>query len=251
MSESATRFLPAGIPLPPPEVSIGVPADLLRRRPDIGEAERQLAAESARVGVAQADFYPRIAINGFLGYTAKDLSELYEPKSFTAIILPTVSWPILNYGRIANGVRAQDARFQRAALQYQQTVLTAGQEVEDALTGFIQAERQARKLEAEIVELEVAVDLATQQFQGGLSDFNRVFDTQTALVNAKDQLAVARGNIDLNLIQAYRALGGGWEYFAQPCPPGPTFAEQLMPRATGSEEVPPPVGASQPPVPSP
>ena len=132
-SDVAQGFPAATIPRPPLEVSVGVPADLLRRRPDIGTAERQLAAESARIGVAQADFYPRIAVNGFLGYTAKDLNELYEPKSFTALVLPTVSWPILNYGRIVNGVRAQDARFQRAAFQYQQTVLTASQEVEDAL----------------------------------------------------------------------------------------------------------------------
>jgi NodT family efflux transporter outer membrane factor (OMF) lipoprotein len=243
-TDVASRFPPTGIPQPPAEISIGVPADLLRRRPDIGQAERQLAAESARVGVAQADFYPRVSLNGFLGYTAKDLNELYEPKSFTAIILPTVSWPILNYGRIVNGVRAEDARFQRAALEYQQTVLMAGQEVEDALTGFLQAQQQARRLEEEVEQLERAVGLATEQFVGGLTDFNRVYETQASLVNAKDQLALARGNIALNLIQAYKALGGGWECFAQSCASGPTAgAEGAGPQGNGAELVPTPSAA--------
>jgi NodT family efflux transporter outer membrane factor (OMF) lipoprotein len=243
-SDIAHGFPAAAIPRPPLQVSVGVPADLLRRRPDIGTAERQLAAESARIGVAQADFYPRVSVNGFLGYTAKDLNELYEPKSFTALVLPTVSWPLLNYGRIVNGVRAQDARFQRAAFQYQQTVLTASQEVEDALSGFLQAQLQAQRLEAEVVELERAVVLATEQFEGGLADFNRVFDTQAALVNAKDQLAIARGNIDLNLIQAYRALGGGWECFLQPCTPAPAMNPETGLPVIPQEEVPAPAASA-------
>ena len=110
-TDLAAEFPAGGIPKAPLTISVGVPAELLSRRPDILVAERRLAAESARIGIAQSDFYPRVSINGFLGYTAKDLSELYEPKSFTGVILPTVQWPILNYGRIVNGVRAQDARF--------------------------------------------------------------------------------------------------------------------------------------------
>ena len=107
-TDLASQFAAAAIPTAPVEISIGVPGDLLRRRPDIMMAERQLAAETARIGVAEADFYPSLSINGFLGYTAKDMSQLFEPKSFTGFLLPTVQWPILNYGRIVNGVRAQD-----------------------------------------------------------------------------------------------------------------------------------------------
>jgi NodT family efflux transporter outer membrane factor (OMF) lipoprotein len=244
-TDLAGLFPAAAIPKAPIEISVGVPADLLRRRPDILKAERELAAESARVGVAESDFYPRVTLNGFLGYTAKDLDELFEPKSFTGFILPTVQWPILNYGRIINGVRAQDARFQRAALQYQQTVLTASQEVEDALAGFLQTQQQANHLEDDVQQLSRAVELATDQFEGGLADFNRVFETQSSLVNAEDQLAVARGNIALNLIQAYKALGGGWEYFMQPIPQTlPPTAEEVAPRAEDKDEIPKPNGAT-------
>ncbi len=217
-TDLARQFVPAGIPKAPAALAVGVPADLLRRRPDVRRAERELAAESARVGIAEADFYPRVTLNGFLGYAAKDLRDLIEPKSATGFIIPTVQWNILDYGRLVNNVRAEDARFRRAAFQYQQTVLTASQEVEDALAGFLQAQQQALHLRDDVLQLSRAVELSSDQFQGGLADFNRVFQTQTALVNAQDQLAVAEGEIDLNLIRAYRALGGGWECFFPGCP---------------------------------
>lgn len=243
-TDLAGQFAVAAIPKAPLEVSVGVPADLLRRRADVRRAERELAAESARVGVAEADFYPRVTLNGFLGYAAKDIRDLIEPKSATGFIIPTVQWNILDYGRLVNNVRAEDARFRRAAFQYQQTVLTASQEVEDALAGFLQAEQQAMHLEDDVQQLERAVELSTLQFEGGSADFNRVFQTQTALVNAKDQLAVAQGNIALNLTRAYRALGGGWECFLPGCRdvPRPACIQSqpaLPPLSPAPEEVSP------------
>ncbi len=241
VSDLACTLPPAPIPQAPLELAVGIPADLLGRRPDIRRAERQVAAECARMGVAEADLYPQFGVSGFLGYAAGDLRQLFESKSFTAFILPSFEWKILNYGRVVNSIHSQDARYRRAALEYQQTVLNAGQEVEDALVGFVQTQQQARHLDASVRESGRAVELATDQFEGGLADFNRVFTTQTAMVNAQDQLAIARGNIALQLVAAYTALGGGWQFFcAGSETPGLVIGAPNPPVDLRSEPVAPP-----------
>jgi outer membrane protein TolC len=196
-----------------PEVAVGIPADLLQRRPDVRRALRDAAARSAQIGAAEADFYPQFGVSGFIGYTSDDIRRLFAENSFTGFILPSLQWKILNYGRVLNNVRYQDAHFQEKVLTYQQTVLTAGREVEDALAGFLQYQLQARSLEESVKEAEGTVELVQAQYQAGLVDFNRVFTTQSQLVTVQDQLAVARGNIALSLIAVYRALGGGWHSF--------------------------------------
>ncbi len=203
----------APIPTAPPQVAAGIPADLLERRPDVRRARAQAAAQCAQIGVAEADFFPRIGVTGFLGYTADDIRRLFEESSFTGVILPNFQWKILNYGRVLNNLRAQEARFAENVLEYQQTVLTAGREVEDALVAFVQYQVQARSLEVTVREAAGAVDLVVAQYKEGRADFNRVFTTQTQLVTQQDQLAAARGNIALSLINVYRALGGGWKVF--------------------------------------
>jgi NodT family efflux transporter outer membrane factor (OMF) lipoprotein len=203
------------IPAAPAEVAVGVPADLLHRRPDVRKALREAASQSAQIGIAESDFYPRIGVSGFIGYTANDIRRLFAEDSFTGVILPNVQWKILNYGRIANNVRTQEARLTERILHYQQTVLKAGQEVEDGLAGFLQYQRQARDLETSVAEAEDAMELVQAQYEQGLVDFNRVFTAQAQLVALQDQLAAARGNIALSLIGVYRALGGGWETLAQ------------------------------------
>ncbi|MFN0053597.1 MAG: efflux transporter outer membrane subunit [Planctomycetales bacterium] len=232
-SDLAARLAPASIPQAPPEVAVGLPADLLCRRPDIRRAERQVAAQCAQIGIAQADLYPRLGVTGFLGYAANDLSDLFASDNFTSFIIPSLQWNILNYGRIVNNVAAQDAKLQAATLQYQQTVLTAGREVEDALVQFIQAQQQARRLEEGVTESRRSVELVVKQFEGGITDFNRVYTNQTQLVTQQDQLAATRGNIVLYLIQVYRALGGGWESFLE----GQGMPE-LESRTTPEEEKP-------------
>lgn len=210
------------IPHAPPEAAVGIPADLLRRRPDVRQAERNVAAQSEQIGIAQANLYPHIAINGFMGYTANDVKNLFQSASFTGLIFPTFQWSILNYGRIVNNVRGQDANLRGKVLTYQQTVLRAGREVEDNLVAFLQTQVQARRLQESVQAAQRAVDLVVEQYQGGVVDFNRVYNTQTTLVTQQDVLAQARGNIALNLIGVYRALGGGWQSFAgpgQPCGP--------------------------------
>ena len=207
VSNLADQFQPAPIPQAPVDIAVGIPADLLRRRPDIRRAALQVASQSAQIGVAQADLYPRLALNGFIGYAANDLKDLFASKSFIGFIVPTLQWNVLNYGRIANNIRAQDARLEGAALEYQQTVLVAGREVEDALVGFLQAQQQAARLQESVREADRSVELVILQFEGGLTDFNRVFNAQSTLVTQQDQLATARGNVALNLVQLYRAMG--------------------------------------------
>jgi NodT family efflux transporter outer membrane factor (OMF) lipoprotein len=206
------------IPAAPAEAAVGIPAELLQRRPDVRRALAQAASQSAQIGVAEADFYPRIGVTGFLGYTADELSRLFEESSFTGVVFPNFQWKILNYGRICNNVRAQEARLRERVLQYQQTVLTAGREVEDALVAFLQYQVQARNLEVNVREAEATVELVLIQYREGRVDFNRVFTTESQLVTQQDQLAAARGNIALSLIDVYRALGGGWKVFAKDLP---------------------------------
>jgi len=232
-------------------VAVGAPADLVRRRPDVRRAEQQVAAQSARIGVAESDLYPQLAINGFVGFIGNDFRELFESKSYTGLFFPSLTWKILNYGRITNNIKQQDAKLDEAVDQYQQSVLTAGREVEDALVGFLQAQQQAAQLENAVRDAQRSVELVTLQFEAGVTDFNRVFQTQTTLVNLQDQLATTRGNIALNLIQLYKALGGGWLCFCDsqgmPGPPGvqasfcPPGLETPAPAASAaSTSAPPP-----------
>jgi NodT family efflux transporter outer membrane factor (OMF) lipoprotein len=209
------------IPATPPEAAVGIPAELLQRRPDVRRALREAASQCAKIGAAEADFYPQIGVTGFLGYAASDIRRLFAEKSLTGLILPTFSWKILNYGRVLNNVRNQDARFQEKVFQYQQTVLKAGREVEDGLVAFLQYQIQSQKLEVAVKEAKNSVALVQAQYQGGLVDFNRVFTTQLQLVNQQDQLAIARGNIASSLIAVYRALGGGWQAFENEENPSP------------------------------
>ena len=211
-TDLSAQLEPRPIPQTQPTIAVGIPAELLSRRPDVRQAERQAAAQSARIGVAAADMYPQFSINGFLGYTADDLSKLFQETSFTGVIFPTAQWNILNYGRVANAVRTQDARFQAAEWSYRQTVLQAAREVEDALVAFVQNTRRVRLLEQSAEVADRSLTLITQQFDAGKSDFNRVYNAQAALVSAQDQLAQAEGDVAAALIAVYRSLGGGWQY---------------------------------------
>src|SRR5262249_13430847 len=148
---------PGDVPKAPPEVAVGIPAELLQRRPDVRQARAQVAAQGAQIGVAEADLYPQIGVTGFLGYAADDVRRLFDEKSFTGLILPTFQWRILNYGRIVNNIRLQDARLTERVLEYQSTVLRAGREVEDALVGFLQYQMQVRTLEDSVRAAERSV----------------------------------------------------------------------------------------------
>jgi NodT family efflux transporter outer membrane factor (OMF) lipoprotein len=199
------------MPNTPNWVAVGIPADLLRRRPDVRSAERQVAAQSAQIGVAEADLYPSIFINGTLGWEAADLSRLFESKSFFGTITPQFRWNILNYGRIANNVRLQDVRTQELIAAYQNKVLTAARETQTALRGFLDSQVQAAALARSVRAAMAATKIQESLFATIKADVNRLFTLEVTQVQQQDQLAIAQGNVALNLINVYRALGGGWE----------------------------------------
>jgi NodT family efflux transporter outer membrane factor (OMF) lipoprotein len=201
----------AAIPTAPTSVAVSIPADLLRRRPDVRRAEREAAAQCARIGVAESDFYPQISLNATWGWAAQHLDDLFAPHSFRGSIGPEFHWAILNYCRILNNVRLQDARFQELAVHYQQTVLKANGEVEDGLARFLKAQDERRSAQDSVEAERAAVKDAIAQYKGGLADFNRVAVVEQQLVSRQNELAQAEGEIALGLIQVYRALGGGWQ----------------------------------------
>lgn len=232
---------PGGIPTAQPEVAVGIPADLLRRRPDVRAAERRLAAQSAQIGIADANLYPALYINGTIGYATSSFNDLFNDQSIFGTWGPGFQWNILNYGRLINNVRYQDAKFQELAAAYQQKVLSANQEVENGLVTFLQSQRTARFLDEAVHAAQESVNLALQQYQDGKVDFNRVFLLQRELVRQQDRFAGARGEIAQGLIQTYRALGGGWQIRCQGEPPasaGPPLAE--TPPTPKAEQLPPP-----------
>jgi len=207
---------PAEIPAAPPAVIVGIPADLLRRRPDVRSAEYQAAAQSAQIGVAKADLYPALSLTGTFGFLSSDagrfsLSDMFRWSSRTAQFGPTLQWNIFNYGRIANNVRFQDARFQELLITYQNTVLAAQQDVEDNLVAFLKAQDRARLLGQSVKAARAAFDLAVVQYRQGAVDFTTVLVAQQALLTAQDSLASTLGSVASSLVGVYRALGGGWE----------------------------------------
>lgn len=199
------------IPGAPPEVAVGMPADLLRRRPDLRRAERLVAAQSARIGIATANLYPRISLIGAIGYEAQNFSELLTPKSLIGTIGPDMRWDVLNYGRLVNGIAVQDALFQTAALDYQNAVLRAGREVEDGIVLFLRAQKQSRQLAESAKEAKIAAEEAVALSKDVKFDLNQAFVTSNFLVGQQDKLAGSRGDIAQGLIQVYKSLGGGWE----------------------------------------
>jgi hypothetical protein len=192
-------------------VAVGIPADLLRQRPDVRRAERQVAAQSARVGIAEADLYPAFFLNGTLTVQSKKLSNLFSGESLEGFIGPFFQWNILNYGRIINSIRSQDAFFQQLLTTYQSTVLRANREVEDSLIAFLKAQEQTRYLSQAVEAAKESVEIAQVQYRQGAIDFNQVFTLERDLTNLQQQLAQAQGDIALNLVGVYRALGGGWQ----------------------------------------
>ncbi|MEJ2233733.1 MAG: efflux transporter outer membrane subunit [Syntrophobacterales bacterium] len=212
---------PKPIPTAPVEVAVGIPAELLRRRPDIRLAEFQAAAQSARIGVAKSDLYPRFSLVGSIGLQSSDkggvlannadFSDLFSTDSITYFVGPTLQWPILNYGRLKNNVRVQDARFQQLVVNYQNTVLQAAQEVEDAMVGFLRTQEETKLLSESVENYRLSVDISLIQYREGEVGYQRVVDTQRFLTEQEDNLASTTGSIATNLIAMYKALGGGWE----------------------------------------
>jgi multidrug efflux system outer membrane protein len=186
-----------------------MPADLLRRRPDIRAAEMLLAAQSALIGVSAADLYPSISLFGSLGVSATALDGSSQVLSWA--IGPTLVWNVFDHGRLTNAVLVQDARFQQLYEQYQDSVLRAAREADDAAVGFVKTGEQILLLTEAVKAAQRSLDLATLQYREGLTDFQRVLDSQQILFSQQEFLVTSRGNLAQNLITLYKAMGGGWE----------------------------------------
>jgi NodT family efflux transporter outer membrane factor (OMF) lipoprotein len=213
---------PGVIPSAPQTLAAGAPADLLRRRPDIRQAELAAAAQSAAVGVAEADLYPSFGLTGFLGFVAADgtnttrtgqsgAGQLFKSDSLTFVGGPYFSWNILNYGRIRNNVRVQDARLQQALENYQGTVLNAVKEVEGNMVAFQRSREQEQILAKSEIAARRSLKIANIRYSEGYSDFQRVLDAQTSMLKAQRDSVAARSTTASSAIGIYRALGGGWQ----------------------------------------
>lgn len=200
-------------PLPDPVRSIGagVPADVLRQRPDIRRAERLLAAQTAEIGVATADLYPSFGLSGMFGLQSRSLSNLIDSSSVTYGLGLPVQWNVFSGGRVRDNIEIQNERAQQLLLQYENKVLKAVEEVENAIIALNLGEIRLQHLQEATAATVQAVDLVQVQYDSGLTDFNNVLVTQRDLVYQQDQVVAAQAQIVTDLISLYKALGGGWD----------------------------------------
>lgn len=200
-----------GIPIPPATVAVGIPADLVRRRPDVRAAERRAAARSAQIGIAETDLYPTFTITGSLGWQSDSSGNLFQRDSLAGSVGPGFSWNLFNYGRLENRVREADAAYQEAVVSYQNQVLEAAAEVENGIVGYLKSQEQAAFLGVSVAASQRSVDLSMLQYKEGIADYTRVLDSQESLLQLEEDQTVSRADVVLNLIAVYKALGGGWQ----------------------------------------
>jgi NodT family efflux transporter outer membrane factor (OMF) lipoprotein len=204
----------APIPDAPPGVPVGLPSELLRRRPDIQQAERELAGATARIGMAVADLYPKFSLTGDVGLQSVSAGDWFSAGSRFWSVGPTVQWKIFDAGRIRANIKAQNAREEQALARYEQTVLASFEDVENALTAYAREQTRRQSLADAVQANQQALEMASQLYQSGLADFLRVLESQRSLYESQDALAQSESTVILNLIKLYKALGGGWESLA-------------------------------------
>ncbi len=211
---------PRQIPTVSETVIIDIPKDLLRRRPDIRLAELQIATQSPQIGIAKADLYPHFYLFGSIGWSSSDvtstfgqssLGNIFSYKSLYWSVGPGFNWDILNYGRIRNRVRVEDARLQQLVISYENTVLNAQREVEDALVSFTRSREEERFLKDSVNAAERSVEISLLQYKEGLIDYQRVLDSERSLATQSNRLTEVSGQVSTNLVAAYKGLGGGWQ----------------------------------------
>ncbi|HET9700023.1 MAG TPA: efflux transporter outer membrane subunit [Burkholderiales bacterium] len=236
------------IPEAPMAVIVDMPADLLRRRPDVRAAEMQLAAQSALIGVSEAALYPSIALAGSVGLSATSLD--WSARTLDWVVGPALVWNIFDYGRLTNQVLVQDARFQQLYEVYQDTVLRAARELDDAAVAFATTRAQVEILEQAVQAARRSLDIATLQYQEGQVDFERVLDSQRTLFSQQERLVAARGGVTQSLVALYKAMGGGWQAGrARPVvdeATGETMAERSEWKGLLAAPLPPPEEEFQP-----
>jgi len=199
------------IPVAPSRIAIGLPSELVARRPDIRRAERQLAAQTARIGVATSDLFPKFSLTGSFGLESAQIGSLPQGDSRFWSIGPAVRWPIFQGGRIRANIEVQESRARQALLTYDQTVLIAFEEVENALVSFSRSQARRDSLAEAVAANRRAVELSTELNRAGLADFQRVLDSQTDLAQTEEQQVAGEQAVVQALIRLYKALGGGWQ----------------------------------------
>jgi NodT family efflux transporter outer membrane factor (OMF) lipoprotein len=213
---------PQPIPSQPAEITAGLPADLLRQRPDIRSAERRLAAQTARIGVATADLYPQFSLSGFLGLQATDAGDLFSSDSVNWSIGLPIRWRLFSGGAVRSQIAAEEARTEQLLVTYERAVLVGLEEVENALVGYSNEVERRDRLAESVDATERSLDLVLTQYRAGLTDFQNVLDTQRTLLLRQDDLAASEGEVIKSLVALYRALGGGWNPETAQLPPTPS-----------------------------
>jgi NodT family efflux transporter outer membrane factor (OMF) lipoprotein len=210
---------PASVPQPPENTTVGLPIDLLRRRPDIRRAERDLASQTARIGVATADLYPRFSLSGTFALEATDLDDLFESGSEAWGLGPAFRWNLFDGGRVRGLIQVEEARTEQALHRYENTVLLALEDVENAMVAYTQESERRDALARSVTASQESVDLVVTLYKTGLTDFQNVLDMQRALFQQQDLFAQSEGDVVNNLIRIYKALGGGWTPEPEPREP--------------------------------
>jgi NodT family efflux transporter outer membrane factor (OMF) lipoprotein len=195
----------------PENISVGIPGELLRRRPDVRIAELQAAVQCAKIGVTKADLYPSFRLLGSVGYVADSTDNLVGSNSVTGVGGFGIMWNFLNYGRIKNNVRVADAQFQQAITQYQMTILAAAKEVDDALSSYVYTKQETTLRAQSTQSAKRAVELAMKLYKDGVTSYTTVIETQRTALIQEDAYIGAKGQVALDIIAAYKAMGGGWQ----------------------------------------
>jgi len=198
------------IPVTPMQVAVGIPAECIRRRPDIRQAERQLAGQTARIGVATADLYPKFSLVGSIGLESLSFGRLASSDGFTYSIGPAFTWRLFDAGAIRQNIQVQTALQEQALARYESAILKALEEVESSLKAYAEEQHRREALREASGAAQRAVELAQNQYEAGIIDFNQVLDAQRSLLSFEDQLAQSEGRVTTDLITLYKALGGGW-----------------------------------------
>jgi len=205
----------APVPVVPPEVPVGLPSDLLKRRPDVRRADDEIAGAAANVKAARADYFPRFTLLGSAGRQATQLHDLSLSLGNFFAAGPAISLPIFTGGRIRSNVAVQNARWKQTQILYQSTVLNSLEETENALVNYSQEQERRDRLQAAVSQNQTALELSRELYTSGLGDFLAVLDAQRQLYGNEDLLAQSQTAVTTNLIALYKALGGGWESFPQ------------------------------------
>jgi NodT family efflux transporter outer membrane factor (OMF) lipoprotein len=226
---------PAPIPAGPPGLPPGLPSDLVRRRPDVRRAEREVAAATARIGVATADLFPRFFLTGAAGLQSLDASDLFSGGSKSWSIGPTMQWPVFQGGRIVGNIEVREAQEQQALLGYRQRILTALEEAENAIVAYTRERERRATLAAAVDANQRAVELATELYRRGLTDFLDVLAAQGNLFLTQTDLARSDAAVSASLVALNKALGGGWEAFEAGERSGDAWtARAAAPRSAGA-----------------